>query len=354
MTELAKSYKLNIFSEENIKNIILPYYNLENSEVIGIKFKDTDKQRAVYKIINNDKEYCLKKIYFGKDELLFVYSAIEWLYRNGINVPRILPNKDNGRFVNYEDMLFILTPWVEGVKCDYDSKEHIINSCVNLGTFHKITRDFFPIDGSLCRMGCNNLSDSINKHFEMLLLNSNLAFKYRDYFSKIFLSNFDKGIYLAKKSSELLSTIDFSNLNTSLCHMDYVNKNLIFDKNNNIWIIDFDKCRLDYRVHDLSYFSRRLLRREATNWNVNTFLTCLEAYESIHPLNIDEYKYLLGYLTFPQKYWKLSRDYYKNIRKCNKKAFISMLNKSVRNFNYQIEFAEALIPYIDKKFNINH
>ena len=47
-----------------------------------IKFKDTEKQRAVYKIDYIDKSYCLKKVYYNEAELLFVYSAMEWLYRN--------------------------------------------------------------------------------------------------------------------------------------------------------------------------------------------------------------------------------------------------------------------------------
>lgn len=352
MPELAKLYNTNLLSEDNVKYYVLPYYNLENAEVTSIKFKDTDKQRAVYRVSYSGENYCLKKVYFDKKELLFVYSAVEWLYRHGINVPRILPNNENGRFVEYENMLFILTTWVEGSKCSYDSKDDILASCINLAKLHKSGLNFFPIEGSTLRKGCNNLFESINKHFEKLLLNSNSAFKYGDYFSKIFLNNFDKALYLAKISLEVLSTTNFNNLSVSLCHMDYVNKNLIFDEDKNIWIIDFDKCRIDYCVHDLSYFFRRLLKRDKTNWNKEIVLESLTEYEKIHPLNVDEYKYLLAYLSFPQKYWKISRDYYKNIDKCNKKAFVNMLNKSTKNFDCQIEFSQAFLEHINKKFDI--
>lgn len=352
MPELANLYNYNIFSEENMKHSVLPHYNLQDAEVTSIKFKDTEKQRAVYRVTaSSNKEYCLKKVYFDKGELLFVYSAIEWLYRNGIKVPRILPNKHGSRFVEYENMLFILTPWIDGEKCSYDSKGDIIKSCTNLAKIHKTCVKFFPIEGSTLRKGGSNFADSISKHFERLLTNSNLAFKHRDSFSKIYLNNFDKGLYLARLSNEVLATTEFNNLSTSLCHMDYVNKNLIFDENNDIWIIDFDKCRIEYCVHDLSYFFRRLLKRDKTKWNIDIVLSSLESYEKIHPLNLDEYKYLLAYLSFPQKYWKVSRDYYRNINKCNKKAFITMLNKSVKNFDSQIEFTDEFIGYINKRFN---
>ncbi|MCY6371806.1 CotS family spore coat protein [Clostridium ganghwense] len=351
MPESAKLYNINLLSEENVKKFVLPYYNLENAQITAIKFKNTDKQRAVYRVEYDNKHYCLKKVYFGKGELLFIYSAIEWLYRNNIKVPRILPNKYKGRFVNYENMLFILTPWIDGEKCDYDSYIHITKTCTTLALMHNKCNNFTPIEGSTDRKGCNNLYTSINKHFEQLLINSNLAFKYGDHFSKIYLKSFDKGINLAKESSEALSKVNQNNLSISLCHMDYVNKNLIFDNNCNIWIIDFDKCRIDYTVHDLSYYFRRLLKRENTNWNIDIALMCLDAYEQIRPLNIDEYNYLLGYLAFPQRYWKISRDYYRNIKKCNKKAFREILLKSCTNFDSQIKFVDIFKKHIGNKFS---
>ena len=64
MSTLLSYSKHSIFSPNNIKKFILPYYGLENSNVKIIKFKDTDKQRAVYKVENKDKFYCLKWDFF--------------------------------------------------------------------------------------------------------------------------------------------------------------------------------------------------------------------------------------------------------------------------------------------------
>lgn len=49
-----------------------------------------------------------KKVYYDESDLLFVYSAVEWFYRNGIRVPRILPACDGNRFVNYNNMFLYL------------------------------------------------------------------------------------------------------------------------------------------------------------------------------------------------------------------------------------------------------
>ncbi|MBS2905149.1 hypothetical protein KFV96_28960, partial [Klebsiella pneumoniae] len=96
-----------------------------NAQISIIKFKDTEKQRAVYRVDYNNNSYCLKKVYYELDDLLYVYSAIEWLYRNKIRVPKLLPTIDNNRFAQFNDMLFILTPWIEGEKCSFDNMNHI-------------------------------------------------------------------------------------------------------------------------------------------------------------------------------------------------------------------------------------
>jgi CotS family spore coat protein len=347
----AKQYNLDLLSEENVKKYVLPKYNLEQAQVTRVKFKDTDKQRAVYKVEYLGKNYCLKKVYFSTQELLFVYSSVEWLYRHGINVPRVLSTNDRSRFVEYNNMLFILTPWIEGIKCNYDTKEHILSSIINLAHMHNVGKRFIPIEGSTIRKDFLNLSNSINKHFEQLLSCSNLAFKYNDKFSEEFLKNFDTNSLLAQISVQVSSSINYKNLSSSLCHLDYVNKNIIFDENNKLWVIDFDKCCMDYSTHDISYFLRRLLKRDNTNWDLKLTTDCLELYERIHPLNLDEYKYILAYICFPQKFWKISKDYYNNIKRCNHNSLLYLLKKAtekdLRHLNFIIYFGK----YIEEKFH---
>ncbi|AKA70641.1 CotS family spore coat protein [Clostridium scatologenes] len=350
MPHPAKECNITLLSEENVQKYVLPHYELNEAQIERVKFKNTDKQRAVYRVDHLDKTYCLKKVYFSKQELLFVYSAIEWFFRNDINVPRILPNNNRGRFVDFNNMLFILTPWIEGIKCDYDIKEHITSSITNLSLMHVKGKNFVPITGSSLRKNLENFPYSINKHFQQILNCSNLAFKYKDKFSKLFLQHFSINSLLAEISVKASSTMRKENLSLSLCHLDYVNKNIIFDGNNNIWVIDFDKCGIDYCCHDISYFLRRLLRRTNNNWNLDITIECLDLYDNINPLTIDDYKYIFSYLCFPQKYWKLSRDYYNNMSKCNHNSFFYLLKNSLEYDNNQLDFAMKFGKYIENKF----
>ncbi|HBC96035.1 MAG TPA: CotS family spore coat protein [Clostridium sp.] len=342
---------MDLLSEENVKKYILPHYDMADADIIRIKFKNTDKQRAVYKVNYSNKNYCLKKVYFDESNLLFVYSAIEWLSRNGIRVPRILPTIRKNRFVKYKGMLFIMTPWIIGVKCSYDDSLHLLYAISNLSKMHLVSKNFFPIDGSKLRVNFENIYISFQKHLNQLLNCSNLAFKYKDKFSTLFLRYFEINFMLAKISARISSNINYKNLSVSLCHLDYVNKNIIFDEENNIWVIDFDKCSIDYCAHDISYFFRRFLKRNSTNWRLDTTISCLELYEKTFPLTLDDYKYIISYLSFPQKFWKISRDYYNNILKCNHNSFIYLLKKYSSSCQNQLKFTIEFGKYIEKKFD---
>lgn len=350
-TEILSLKESNL-SPEIIKQNVLPYYRLQNSQISIIKFKDTEKQRAVYKINFGEKNYCLKKVYYNINDLLYVYSAIEWLYRNNIRVPKLLPTTDNNRFVSYRDMLFILTQWVEGEKCNFDNINHVLISVKKLSLIHSLSRNFKPIWGSSLREGFDNFYISTLKHFQDLLNASNEAFKYKDTFSRYFISSFETNLRLAQISLDISNKIDDNNLSRSLCHGDYVNKNLIFPPDLDPWIIDFDKCKTDYCAKDLAYFMRRLLKRENTKWNVNLALTILESYNQSAPLTKSDLKYLIAYICFPQKYWRISRDYYKNINKCNKSAFLTLLTNTISKTDSQYEFALTIIDAVQKRFNV--
>ena len=183
--------------------------------------------------------------------------------------------------------------------------------------------------------------------------NANLAFSYNDKFSRLYLNNLNTNLSLAKLSLEIASFIDFKDLSISLCHGDYVNKNILINRNNNdVWIIDFDKCKIDYCAHDISYFLRRLLKRNSTNWNSGLTINLINTYKKYNELSESDFKYILAYLAFPQKFWKISRDYYKNIDKCNKNSFITLLSKGLNNSESQLDYINNMLYIYKRYYNI--
>lgn len=324
-----------------IKEKILPLYNINCCDIEKVKVKNTSKDRAVFKITYNNKTYCLKKVYQNEGELLFIYSALEWLYKNNINVPRLIPSLSSNRFVNYNNFLFILTPWINGEKCDFNNLDDVLISSKNLALMHKYSKNFTAITGSTVRKNYTNIYYEFKSHTERILSLYNEAIKKQDYFSKLFLSCFCENFYLAENATLIASNINFQNLTKTLCHGDYVNKNIIF-QNRDIWLIDFDNCSFDYASHDISHFLRRLLKRSSINFSAPLTNSIISIYDSIYPLNKDDLKYILAYISYPQKYFKLSKDYYSKKPKLKKEEAIASLEKLSLITKNKINFIKHL------------
>ena len=340
-----------LITEDELINNIISKYDILYSSSIPIKFKNTEKQRAVYKIISGDKNYCLKKIYFSKADLYFVYSAIEWLFRWNFNVPRIIPTKDKNKYVEYKNMLFILMPWIEGEKFDYDLND-ISYASLTLGKIHKFTTNFYPIQGSSYRFRDESIKSSVDKRIKYLIDTCNLAFKKMDEFSKLFLKHFDNYYSCAKIAKILSESMNLNNLKISLCHSDYVSKNLILDENNELWVIDFDKCTIGYSIHDLSYFLKRILRRTNTNWDEEVTIKSILSYSINNELNMDELKYLAIYLCFPNKYLTISREYFTK-QNPDKKLYIQEIFRCIEKDKKQIDLINFLLDYMDNFSSIH-
>lgn len=341
---------------QEIKENVLSKYNMDVYDIENIKFKDTDKQRAVYKVSTSKGIMCLKKVYYDKPSLLFIYSVIEWLNAKGVFCPRLISTSKGIKYVEYNGDLFILTDWIDGRKCNYDDINDIKIAAENLAMIHSSSKNFKPITGSCIKESESDYFKSFNKHFLQMLELSNNAFMIGDSFSKIYLEHFDYNIEKAQESIYTLSLIDFNIplgdevSGMAICHLDYVNKNLIFTPDNRLYIIDFDKAAMEMPVHDIYGFLRRILKRENTSWDFEIYKISIESYEKIRPLSYNEHLIIASLLMFPHKFWKVSRDYYKNRHQCNKEAFISIIRKLSKQEKEHEEFCSKIKEYITQKF----
>lgn len=345
--------------EDSIRKYILSNYPYRVYEITPIKFKDTDKQRAVYKFESSDGPKCLKKVYFDENNLLFVYSVIQWFYSCGIKIPKILPTKSGGRYVNYENNLFIVTDWIEGRKCDYDSNDDIPIISQNLGRMHRCSSNFIPIAGSFIRRDDTDWYKTFSRRYLQLLQFSNSAVTAKSDFNRKYLNSFDYYNERASHAIKILSMTDPdefmypARIHNTICHLDYVNKNLIFTYSGELFVIDFDKSKIDIPIHDLGTFLKRILKRKNTSWDYDILLSALTSYEKERILTKTEFLGLYAFLEFPQKYWKISRDYFSNRREYNKKLLISMLSKVNEQVKDHDDFCRKFRSYIEARFHIN-
>ena len=331
---------------------ILNDFNIINFDLQKIKEKNTKKTRIVYKINTYDNLFCLKQTYFDIKDLLFIYSYLEWLKIYGFTVPYLIKTKFNEPYTKINDKIFILTKWMKGENINYDNFDHCIQSMIFLSKIHNISTNIIFIQNSKIKNTFIDLNKRYKKHINYFKNVYEVANSSNDYFSKIFIKNFNNIMYLCNISNKFSSIINYKKLNISICHGDYVSKNILID-NNKILPIDFDRSCINFSIFDVGYFLRRYLRRDLTNWNFDNTIKLINYYKKNNPIFLDEYLYLISYLAFPQKIFKITKIYFSNIDRFSsseKDLYKNLLLKNCKTLSNHINFINQFSNYININF----
>ncbi|MBB6217904.1 CotS family spore coat protein [Anaerosolibacter carboniphilus] len=308
--------KFDLSNLEFITNHILSHYDLEVKSVEIIKIKNSEKERAIYRVTTPHLDYCLKKVYYSVHDLEFVLYLMQYLKSKGLHVPEIVLTKQQESFVSHDHVLFFLMTWIDGVRCSYDRKNDLRLISENLAEFHLKGNAFHYLPRTKNRYNYFNWqTDFINKTNKLIKSKDRI---YNDYqFNAVhepLLSVLDLEYTMAQKSINLLEEIDFQHLlkkavvENRYCHLDYVNKNL-YIHGEKVFMIDFDRSKLDIPLHDLSSLLRRVMHRNNTNWDFSIARYILDAYDQRNSLSLDEKKAILAFLIFPEKLYKEIRRF---------------------------------------------
>ncbi len=332
---------------------ILSNFDIKKYNLTKIKEKTSKKSRSVYKISYLDNLFCLKQTYFSIEKILFVYSYLNWLSTHDIRIPNLIKSINNKPFVLYNDKYYILTDWISGDKLNYNNLDDCIKAITFLSKIHGLSYNMTSMRGAEINISFTNLRQRfLNSIKDSNKLHSS-AQNINDEFSRRFKTYYNKFLYLAELSLNASSIINVKKLNVSVCHGDYVSKNIIL--NESVIPIDFDKCSINYSIYDLSYFLKRYLRHRDINWNFKNMMVLVNYYNQNHPIFIDEYLFLLAYLSFPYKFLKTSKLYFENINNLTpkeKELYVKNIDRIYKTFDMQIMFIADFKKYINSKFNL--
>jgi len=90
------------------------------------------------------------------------------------------------------------------------------------------------------------------------------------------------------------------------CHGDCSHHNLLIE-DEHVCIINFEKCKADTQLKDLSLFLRKVL--EKNEWNTSFASGILRSYSQVIPLSDQDYAYLFARLSYPEKFVKIAGSY---------------------------------------------
>lgn len=268
----------------------------------------------------------LKEYTGHREKAVFQDALLTTVKERGFEgVESILKNKERELLTQDQDgTLYILKTYFEGRECNVKDMDECRQAVRTLAQFHNVAylEDLLPSDMSVSRFA----------HMEFEKHNKELR-KVRKYlkdrsqktdFEICLIKNYDYFFNLALQVTEELRYYQREEKKRFVCHGDYQYHNIIVS-DNEMKLINFEKCVFESPVRDLYLFMRKLL--EKSSWTESIGFELVDAYEKVRPMEKEEYLQLYYRLAYPEKFWKIVNFYYnsgkawipgKNLEKLNR------------------------------------
>lgn len=303
-----------------------------------IAVKDITPVKNVVRITTDQGDKCLKRVRYGKSHFLFILSAMKHLYDNGFkSTLPFIPTIDGELYIELEDGFGFLTDWVKSRECNYSNPVELKMAAVTLARLHKNSEGYIPAEGVEPRIGWGKWISIFSRRIEEMLafkdvINGNGILTH---FDRIYIENFD--YYLGQaiaaienlKNTKYLELTEQERKKNSFCHHDYAHHNVLISDDFKVYIIDFDYCICDTRIHDVSSLIIRNMRHG--NWNMEKAQFIVDCYRGEGYILKDEIPVISAFMEFPQDFWQVGLQYYIEKQKWEEDNFNKRLNNVIKD-----------------------
>lgn len=321
----------------------------------NLKIEKIKPNKGVYYLNTNKGERCLKRINYGPQKLLFVCGAKEHLIKNEFtNVDRYYLNIDKEPYALVNEDLYTLSEWIEGRECDFHNIEEVKLAAKNLALLHEASKGYDPPENSKLKSDLGRWPHLMDKRIKALAKMRDMARKknMKQNFDLSYIKSVDFYRELAiraanvLKSSEYLAICEKSEEEKNFCHHDYTYHNIIIDKDEKLHVLDFDYCKREIRAFDLANFMTKVLKKN--DWDINFAKEIINSYNDENLLEEREYKVLLAFLLFPQRYWRLANRHYYNEVSWGANTFAKKIQNIINEKEVYLDFIEKF----KKEYNL--
>ncbi|WP_461207378.1 CotS family spore coat protein [Clostridium sp. DL1XJH146] len=284
-----------------------------------IRIESIKPQKGVYLLKTNKGDKCLKRINYGVQKLYFVYAAKEHLIENGFTfIDRYDLNIEEEPFAFVNEDIYTLSRWIQGRESDFYNDEDLVGAAKNLAKMSIASRGYDPPENSKLKTDLGRWPHLMDKRVAALDKMRNMSRKRHrkcDFdFAYLQHMNYYKkyGVRALNvlKDSKYKEICEETENEKSFCHHDYTYHNIIIDEDSNFNVIDFDYCKRELKIYDISNYMVKVLKRR--DWDIKYAKLILENYNKINPIKEEEYRILFAFLLFPQRFWRLANRFYYN------------------------------------------
>lgn len=249
------------------------------------------------------------KEYVGhKEKIVYQDAMLQVIRERGFpNVESIFRNKEQELLSQDQDgTLYVLKTYFEGRECNVHDMEECRQAIRTLAALHKTANQESSLSGTCFTHSAHREFEKHNRELKKVRRYLKERSQKTDF--EIFLmESYDYFFSLALQITEEQKLFQQEEEDSSFCHGDYQYHNIIIS-GNEMNVINFEKCHQASSVKDLYLFMRKLL--EKSNWSESVGFDLTQIYESIRPMEKEEYRQLFYRLAYPEKFWKIVNFYY--------------------------------------------
>ncbi|MBE6050906.1 MAG: CotS family spore coat protein [Clostridium sp.] len=320
---------------------------------LGIKVNDIIPLRKVFILKTTDGNKILKKVDYDIDRIEFVNECVDNLGKYFKNIILLNKFKDGNNFKEWRDSFYVVMDLIPGREASFTNPVEIKMCAELLANMHKASKKVIKekrLESKLDRSIEDKFKESLqdmNKIKELID-----RFKYKNNFDLLFSENIDLCIDCIKESLKLISLSKYdeyrSNIdNIAICHNDLAEHNFLYS-NNEMHLIDFDYCSVDYRVMDIADIILKGIKNVA--FEPAKAIDLIKAYDNIYPLKQEDYKMIYILLLFPRDICTLGKSYYFKQKDWEEEVFINRLKNKLQNEEFRKEFLYEYKKVFKNKF----
>lgn len=302
--------------------------------------------RDVFRVETTEGSKALKICDRDEGKLIFIYSIMRHVWDEGFTkLSKPIASSDGKACVVKGDTVYFLADWVDGKQCDFGILNDLQAACATLAQFHNVSYSNKAICDARVRCMSDRWLTTIAERLDELYSFKEMAGQQNTLFAKKYLDSYEYFIGLSENANEILLNSQYLKIADKavqkgfFTHRDVAGRNFIM-VGKEAYLIDFDYARYDIRVADVVRILERSLKLHQWSPKVGELIIDTYNNNSQQPLCKEEYKVILAFLTWPQKYWRLCNRYFKGKRYWEEESYVRKLKSMVKKAYLQEGFVE--------------
>ncbi|MCD8019927.1 MAG: phosphotransferase [Clostridiales bacterium] len=282
---------------------------LEQYEVTVIS---TFRSRGTFQCETDQGLGLLKEYHCSMRKLAMEYEWKEKLANAGFDQTDQYFISKNQSLVVYDryHTPFVLKHYFHGRECSLASSQDIYNACRNLAFLHKTSKSITDIP----------FEDPHTESIEHLFIRRNRELRtIRKYISKtnqkkpfelLYTKYFSHYYEEAVHALEELKKMEISGVKLAcgVCHGAYHHHNILILPDDSVATVGFESICYQPYLMDLYLFLRKTL--EKNHYSCQLFEIGISGYSEYLPLDRHDFQFLYLLFLYPEKFWKVSNQYY--------------------------------------------